>query len=71
MRRGGKKPANFEPDSAFRKDDRAGKKAAPDKVKAKAKAKKKTDKAQKNAEKTRKIAAAAKAKRASKKNAAQ
>ncbi|MGG2141004.1 ribonuclease R [Symbiopectobacterium sp. RP] len=69
-RRGGKKPANFEPDSAFRKDDRAGKKAAPDKVKAKAKVKKKTDKAQKNAEKTRKIAAA-KAKRASKKNAAQ
>lgn len=69
-RRGGNKPANFEPDSNFRKDDRAGKKAAPDKVKAKTKTKKKTDKAQKNAEKTRNIAAT-KAKRASKKNAAQ
>ncbi|KFK91855.1 MULTISPECIES: ribonuclease R [unclassified Serratia (in: enterobacteria)] len=62
-RRGGKPPANFEPDSAFRKE---GAKPA-DKVKKDKKAK-----AKKPSEKTKKIAAATKAKRASKsKGAAQ
>ncbi|MGL9759869.1 MAG: ribonuclease R [Symbiopectobacterium sp.] len=68
---GSKKSANFERDSAFRKNDGAGKKVMLDKVKAKVKAKKKTGKVQKNAEKTRKIAAITKAKRASKKYVAQ
>uniref|UniRef100_A0A182ST61 S1 motif domain-containing protein n=1 Tax=Anopheles maculatus TaxID=74869 RepID=A0A182ST61_9DIPT len=62
-RRGGKPPANFEPDSAFRKE---GVKSA-DKVKKDKKAK-----AKKPSDKTKKIAAATKAKRASKsKGAAQ
>lgn len=61
-RRGGKTPANFEPDSAFRKDD-----AKPaDKVKKDKKAK-----AKKVSDKTRKIAAATKAKRAGKKKGAE
>lgn len=61
-RRGGKPPANVEPDSAFRKD---GDKPA-DKVKKDKKAKTK-----KPSDKTRKIAAATKAKRASKKKGAE
>ncbi|MNE13501.1 Ribonuclease R [compost metagenome] len=61
-RRGGKPPANFEPDSAFRKDE-----AKPaDKVKKDKKAK-----AKKVSDKTRKIAAATKAKRAGKKKGAE
>lgn len=60
-RRGGKPPANFEPDSAFRKD---GAKPA-DKVKKDKKAK-----AKKVSDKTKKIAAATKAKRAVKKKSA-
>ncbi|HHQ6567851.1 TPA: ribonuclease R [Serratia fonticola] len=72
-RRGGKTPANFEPDSAFRKKE--GAKAKPtDKVKADPKAKAKTDpkaKAKKASDKTKKIAAATKAKRASKKKGAE
>lgn len=67
-RRGAKKNANFEPDSAFRADKPSGG-AAPGKVKDAAK--KKSDKAKKNAAKTRKIAAAVKAKRAGKKKAAE
>ncbi|MBW7982825.1 ribonuclease R [Enterobacillus tribolii] len=61
--RGGKKPANFEPDSAFRKDkkEKSGKK-----VKAKEKSKVK-----KASAKTKKIAAATKAKRAAKKKSAE
>ncbi|MBL5862745.1 ribonuclease R [Serratia fonticola] len=72
-RRGGKTPANFEPDSAFRKKDGAKAKPA-DKVKADPKAKAKTDpkaKAKKASDKTKKIAAATKAKRASKKKGAE
>ena len=61
-RRGGKPPANFEPDSAFRKQDDA--KPADNVKKAKKKAKKASDK-------TRKIAAATKAKRAAKKKGAE
>ncbi|HEJ9097113.1 ribonuclease R [Serratia odorifera] len=61
-RRGGKPPANFEPDSAFRKD---GAKPA-DKVKKDKKAK-----AKKVSDKTKKIAAATKAKRAVKKKGTQ
>ncbi|TQI78421.1 RNAse R [Serratia fonticola] len=61
-RRGGKPPANFEPDSAFRKE---GAKPA-DKVKKDKKAK-----ARKASDKTKKIAAATKAKRASKKKSAE
>ncbi|CDG47669.1 ribonuclease R [Serratia symbiotica] len=57
-RRGGKPPANFEPDSTFRKD---GDKPA-DTVK-----KDKKTKVKKTSDKTRKIAAATKAKRATKK----
>ncbi|WP_422527140.1 ribonuclease R [Serratia fonticola] len=72
-RRGGKTPANFEPDSAFRKKE--GAKAKPtDKVKPDPKAKAKTDpkaKAKKASDKTKKIAAATKAKRASKKKGAE
>jgi ribonuclease R len=61
-RRGGKAPANFEPDSAFRKDE-----AKPaDKVKKDKKAK-----AKKVSDKTRKIASATKAKRAGKKKGAE
>ncbi|MFI8414925.1 ribonuclease R [Serratia sp. NPDC078593] len=60
-RRGGKPPANFEPDSAFRKDD--AKPVAKVKKDKKAKAKKVSDK-------TKKIAAATKAKRAVKKKSA-
>ncbi|MCO7508824.1 ribonuclease R [Serratia fonticola] len=70
-RRGGKTPANFEPDSAFRKKDGAKAKPA-DKVKPDPKAK--TDpkaKAKKASDKTKKIAAATKAKRASKKKGAE
>ncbi|MNG97842.1 Ribonuclease R [compost metagenome] len=62
-RRGGKPPANFEPDSAFRKKDDA-KPADQVKKDKKAKAKKASDK-------TRKIAAATKAKRAGKKKGAE
>ncbi|OCJ39840.1 ribonuclease R [Serratia sp. 14-2641] len=72
-RRGGKTPANFEPDSAFRKKDVAKAKPA-DKVKPDPKAKAKTDpkaKAKKASDKTKKIAAATKAKRASKKKGAE
>ncbi|MGF6189172.1 ribonuclease R [Serratia sp. 2723] len=72
-RRGGKTPANFEPDSAFRKKDGAKAKPA-DKVKPDPKAKAKTDpkaKAKKASDKTKKIAAATKAKRASKKKGAE
>ncbi|MEX2978239.1 ribonuclease R [Serratia fonticola] len=72
-RRGGKTPANFEPDSAFRKKEGAKAKPA-DKVKADPKAKAKTDpkaKAKKASDKTKKIAAATKAKRASKKKGAE
>lgn len=72
-RRGGKTPANFEPDSAFRKKDAAKAKPA-DKVKPDPKAKAKTDpkaKAKKASDKTKKIAAATKAKRASKKKGAE
>ncbi|MBC3230190.1 ribonuclease R [Serratia fonticola] len=72
-RRGGKTPANFEPDSAFRKKDGAKAKPA-DKVKPEPKAKAKTDpkaKAKKASDKTKKIAAATKAKRASKKKGAE
>jgi ribonuclease R len=72
-RRGGKTPANFEPDSAFRKKDGAKAKPA-DKVKPDPKAKVKTDpkaKAKKASDKTKKIAAATKAKRASKKKGAE
>ncbi|MGK2960476.1 MAG: ribonuclease R [Candidatus Malihini olakiniferum] len=69
VHRGGKKPANFKPDSSFSKDSE-GKKAVIGKVKAKVKAKKNTDNKQKNDEKIRKSAAATKAKYASKKNAA-
>ncbi|WP_260513196.1 ribonuclease R [Serratia fonticola] len=72
-RRGGKTPANFEPDSAFRKKDGAKAKPA-GKVKADPKAKAKTDpkaKAKKASDKTKKIAAATKAKRASKKKGAE
>ncbi|CAM3915972.1 ribonuclease R [Serratia silvae] len=72
-RRGGKTPANFEPDSAFRKKEGAKAKPA-DKVKADLKAKAKTDpkaKAKKASDKTKKIAAATKAKRASKKKGAE
>jgi ribonuclease R len=61
-RRGGKPPANFEPDSAFRKQDDT--KPADNVKKAKKKAKKASDK-------TRKIAAATKAKRAAKKKGAE
>ncbi|HGM5492709.1 TPA: ribonuclease R [Serratia fonticola] len=64
-RRGGKTPANFEPDSAFRKKEGAKAKPA-DKVKADPKAK-----AKKASDKTKKIAAATKAKRASKKKGAE
>ncbi|MCG8158030.1 ribonuclease R [Brenneria goodwinii] len=70
-RRNTAKPAaNFEPDSAFRKEgerkegERKAKPAA-----SKSKPKKNADKAKKNAEKTRKIAAVTKAKRAKKKPA--
>jgi ribonuclease R len=72
-RRGGKTPANFEPDSAFRKKDGAKAKPA-DKVKPDSKVKAKTDpkaKAKKASDKTKKIAAATKAKRASKKKGAE
>jgi ribonuclease R len=72
-RRGGKTTANFEPDSAFRKKDGAKAKPA-DKVKPDPKAKVKTDpkaKAKKASDKTKKIAAATKAKRASKKKGAE
>ncbi|HEJ9059854.1 TPA: ribonuclease R [Serratia fonticola] len=72
-RRGGKTPTNFEPDSAFRKKDGAKAKPA-DKVKPDPKAKAKTDpkaKAKKASDKTKKIAAATKAKRASKKKGAE
>ncbi|WP_447874037.1 ribonuclease R [Serratia fonticola] len=72
-RRGGKTPANFEPDSAFRKKEGAKAKPA-DKVKPDPKAKAKTDpkaKAKKASDKTKKIAAATKAKRASKKKGAE
>lgn len=72
-RRGGKTPANFEPDSAFRKKDGAKAKPA-DKVKPDPKAKAKTDpkaKAKKASDKTKKIAAATKAKHASKKKGAE
>ncbi|GAA3913732.1 ribonuclease R [Gibbsiella dentisursi] len=61
-RRGGKTPANFEPDSAFRKD--GAKPAAAVKKDKKAKPKKAS-------EKTKKIAAATKAKRAGKKKNAE
>lgn len=61
-RRGGKAPANFEPDSAFRKDD--AKPAGKVKKDKKAKAKKASAK-------TKKIAAATKAKRAGKKKGAE
>ncbi|WP_431224067.1 ribonuclease R [Serratia sp. L9] len=61
-RRGGKPPANFEPDSAFRKE---GTKPA-DKVKKDKKAKTKSA-----SDKTKKIAAATKAKRGSKKKGAE
>ncbi|MBC3381619.1 ribonuclease R [Serratia fonticola] len=64
-RRGGKTPANFEPDSAFRKKEGAKAKPA-DKVKPDPKAK-----AKKASDKTKKIAAATKAKRASKKKGAE
>ncbi|CNE77549.1 ribonuclease R [Yersinia nurmii] len=57
--RRGKKPANFEPDSAFRPDAAKPTDKAPTEKKAKAK---------KASEKTRKIAAATKAKRAKKKS---
>lgn len=72
-RRGGKTPANFEPDSAFRKKEGAKAKPA-DKVKPDPKAKAKTEpkaKAKKASDKTKKIAAATKAKRASKKKGAE
>ncbi|WP_447872401.1 ribonuclease R [Serratia fonticola] len=72
-RRGGKTPANFEPDSAFRKKEGAKAKPA-DKVKPDPKAKAKTDpkaKTKKASDKTKKIAAATKAKRASKKKGAE
>ncbi|MBC3251489.1 ribonuclease R [Serratia fonticola] len=72
-RRGGKTPANFEPDSAFRKKEGAKAKPA-DKVKPDPKAKAKTApkaKAKKASDKTKKIAAATKAKRASKKKGAE
>ncbi|QXN63589.1 ribonuclease R [Serratia fonticola] len=72
-RRGGKTPANFESDSAFRKKEGAKAKPA-DKVKPDPKAKAKTDpkaKAKKASDKTKKIAAATKAKRASKKKGAE
>ena len=70
-RRSGQR-ANFEPDSAFRsegdgKRQPAGAGKGKDKDKAKTGGRKKTAKPQKNAEKTRKIAAATRAKRASKK----
>ncbi|WP_025122302.1 MULTISPECIES: ribonuclease R [unclassified Serratia (in: enterobacteria)] len=70
-RRGGKTPANFEPDSAFRKKEGAKAKPA---AKAKAADKVKPDpkaKAKKASDKTKKIAAATKAKRASKKKGAE
>lgn len=70
-RRGGKTPANFEPDSAFRKKEGAKAKPA---AKAKAADKVKPDpkaKAKKVSDKTKKIAAATKAKRASKKKGAE
>ncbi|QIZ48327.1 ribonuclease R [Dickeya zeae] len=62
--------ANFEPDSAFRPegDGKKRQSASKDNGKAKTGGKKKAAKSQKNAEKTRKIAAATRAKRASKKN---
>ncbi|MFB6435140.1 MAG: ribonuclease R [Candidatus Malihini olakiniferum] len=66
---GGKKQANFEPDSAFYKDKEA-KKAAPCKVKAKNKAKNNTEKKQKKGETIAKITASTKEKRASKKTVA-
>ncbi|WKV49861.1 ribonuclease R [Dickeya fangzhongdai] len=64
--------ANFEPDSAFRSEGDGKRQPAgkgKDKDKAKTDGRKKTAKSQKNAEKTRKIAAATRAKRASKKKA--